>query len=60
MHLLQFTVTGVDEESNETNLLEVQALSDVPKPESTPFPEGHAVHLVNSLFASLQWSAGQF
>ena len=53
-------MTGVDEESNETNLLEVQALSDVPEPESTPFPEGHAVHLVNSLFASLQWSAGQF
>ena len=42
------------------NSLQVQLASDVPKPDATPFPEGHAVHSVNLLSAVLQWSAGQF
>ena len=42
------------------NLLQVQSFACVPKPEATPFPEGHVVHVAFVLPAALHWSAGQF
>ena len=42
------------------NLLQVQSLACVPKPEATPFPEGHAVQVAAVLPAALHWSVGQF
>ena len=54
------TLMAEEKQSSQINLLQVQASSDTPEPESTPFPEGHGVHVVNLLSARLHWSAGQF
>ena len=56
----EIIVSSGKKKFNCINLLQAQSLAFVPKPEATPFPEGHAVHVAAVLPAALQWSSGQF
>ena len=47
------TLMAEEKQSSQINLLQVQASSDTPEPESTPFPEGHGVHVSFLLSARL-------